>query len=560
MVSKVLTFEKNSTFYYNRYEKAFDKGDMIQALVSIRSAIEKEPDNAEFRFNLAEILTEMELFEEANYELIKLLTDGKTLEGNVIFAIGANLFNLGDYEKAQETFQNYLNQYPSGAYIADAAQTCEIISEILAETPPIKDAALEVANHGKQLLDSGEFTQAIQVMEPLAKKNPRASFLQNNLSLAYFCVGDTDKAISLSKRMLEYQPKNIHTICNLAIFHSTFDKDEAIRYCELLNDITTDEPADLSKMLLTFCEVGLHERAYDTAKQMLLISPYEKWLLFIYASACANTGRLGEALNTYLKILHINPEDTITQYYKSEVQKAYEKNPTMVIPLQYIYQVPFSEIQRRLSYLHEQSSIGERNMRMLWETDDTFTNLVIWGLYFSDFDIKKVCGEIICAFYDKKAENVLRKYLMDSNEPDVIKNDILITMEHFGYKQPFIANMNGKLAEVHVSNMNYPYISLPSIKELLDLIADYEPCRKDKQLFITILEFIDMYYKSPDATARFVNKPAWAAAFSFYVINHVYDMPLLLGDVCQDFSANEASVKRCLTLIEKIIGETNERH
>ncbi len=554
-MTNILTFEKNAEFYYNRHLKAFEKGEFIDALSNIRYAIDKDPDNDEYQFCLAETLTEMDLFEEANCILFKLLEKGQKFNGDVMFDIAANLFNMGDYEKAEETFSHYITEYPEGSRIEDARDAFDLLSNAHQEEEPIKDATMESANNGKLLLDSGRFQEAIEVMEPLAKNNPRAAFLQNNLSLAYFCVGDTEKAIETSERMLRLQPRNIHTICNLAIFHSTFDSESAVRYCRLLDNVKTEDEADFNKMLLTFCEVGIHDRAYEIAKQLIALSPYDKRLLFIYAAACANTGRLSDSVDAYMKMLYIDPRDTIALYYKNNVQRAYEADPNGISPQQYVYQVPLNEIHRRLGYLHEQSSAGERNMRMLWEEDEYFVNTIIWGLYFSDYEIKKVCGDIICAFNDKKADDILRKYIMDSFEPDIVKSDLFITMSRYGYKQPYLAYIGGKLAEVRVGSFDTTLDMTKGNSELLKLIAEADICKNDADFLREIIDIVGQYYYAQERRPKFVNKNAWAAAFVFYTMQLHGMGACTLGYVCDIFSAADTSVKRCLRLIEKSLGD-----
>ena len=560
MANRVLKFEKNADFYFNRHLKAFDKGDLIDSLSNIRSAIEKDPTNSEYQFYLAETLSEMFLYEDSNYILFKLLEKNERFDGDVVFDIAVNLFNLGDYDKSEETFLKYISDYPDGTRIEDAQEAYELLLESHQEQPPIiKDATLESANLGKKLLDSGKFAEAVDIMTPLAKNNPGAAFLQNNLALAHFCLGETSKAIAISENMLKLQPTNIHTICNLAIFYSTEDLEKAREYCTLLDGEKTDDEADLNKMLLTYCEVGLHENVYQIAKDILEINPYEKRLLFIFAAACSNTGRLSESIDAYMKILYIDPSDTIAQYYKNKVQRVYDVSAGIPVEQQYIYQVPISEVHRRLSYLHAESSKGELNMRLLWAGDENFANLLVWGLYFSDHEIKKVCSEIIAAFHDEKSDEILRRYLMDSLEPDTIKSELFITMNKFGYKQPYLAYICGKLAEVRVGSIDAPQGLNKSSTEVLTMLAENEPCSNNAVLLQQVVETVDKYYAAQMSVPRLVNKKAWAAAFLYYTIKDA-DIPLdiTLGDICNIFEASQTSTIRCLKLIHKSIGEHNE--
>ena len=73
MKNKVLNFNKNADYYFNRHLKAFDEGDLLTSLSNIRCAIEKDPKNDEYKLSLAETLCEMGNYEESNYVLFGLL-------------------------------------------------------------------------------------------------------------------------------------------------------------------------------------------------------------------------------------------------------------------------------------------------------------------------------------------------------------------------------------------------------------------------------------------------------------------------------------------------------
>ncbi len=556
MTNKILSFERTADFYLNRHFKAFDSGNYIDSLANIRSAIEKDPKNDEYKLLLAETLSEMGLYEESNFELFKLLGMAKTFGGDTIFDIAVNLFNLGDYAKAEETFLHYITDFPDGEHIEDAQDAYEMLTSSHEEPEPVKDMTMEDANRGKELLDSGQFKEAIDTLKPLCAKNPRAASLQNNLALAYFCIGENKKAIDISQRTLKYSPKNVHTLCNLAIFYSSTDIDKAKSYCDKLSDIKTTDEGDLNKMLLTFCEVGLHERAYDTVKSILEYDPYDTRMLFIYAAACSNTGRLAEALDAYMKMLYIDPTDSIAQYYKNKIQRIFEVSPSNVVEQSYIYQVPPSEIHRRLSYLHAESSKGQEHMHDLWVSDPNFYSMMMWGLHFIDPDIKRVSAELIASFKDSRAEDALRRFLMDSYEPDDVKNDLFILMARLKYNQPFLAYIGGKLAEVRVGEMESLSDISKSSQAVISLIASSEFCADDPDMMRAVAMIIDRYLAALGKPAKMVNKKAWAAAFIYYtLLEGGYRADITLGMICRSFGVAEMSVIRCLKLVSAEIGE-----
>ena len=198
-------------------------------------------------------------------------------------------------------------------------------------------------------------------------------------------------------------------------------------------------------------------------------------------------------------------------------------------------------------------------MRELWENDPTFRNTLVWGLHFMDPGIKHVCAELIAAFRDERADDVLRRFLMDSSEPDELKNDLFIVMSRLGYKQPYLAYISGKLAEVRVGEMDAPSGISRSSAEMLQMIASSELCSDDPELLRGVAQTVNRYLSALDKPARMVNKKAWAAAFIYYtLLEGGYPGDITLGIICRQLGAQEISVVRCLKLISACLGEEDE--
>ena len=77
---------------------------------------------------------------------------------------------------------------------------------------------------------------------------------------------------------------------------------------------------------------------------------------------------------------------------------------------------------------------------------------------------------------------------MDSLEPDTIKSELFITMNKFGYKQPYLAYICGKLAEVRVGSIDAPQGLNKSSTEVLTMLAENEPCSNNAVLLQQVVE------------------------------------------------------------------------
>ena len=56
--NNVLRFEQKARFHYLKYQKLADRGNYIDALVALRAAAAKDPENTDYQMELAELYTE----------------------------------------------------------------------------------------------------------------------------------------------------------------------------------------------------------------------------------------------------------------------------------------------------------------------------------------------------------------------------------------------------------------------------------------------------------------------------------------------------------------------
>jgi len=95
--------------------------------------------------------------------------------------------------------------------------------------------------------------------------------------------------------------------------------------------------------------------------------------------------------------------------------------------------------------------MGNRNdIFNLWQENDRFEAMLTWGLEFGDLFIKRAVSEIISGFGDKKAEEKLKSYILNADQPDDVKNEIFILLKRMGVQEPYIAYIGGNIVEVKV--------------------------------------------------------------------------------------------------------------
>ena len=89
---KVIPFTQSATFYMKRGAKELEKNDLIAAAYKYREAYERAPEDAEIAVALAEILSQMQRFEESNRILFRLMADQKDAPPECHFGLACKLF------------------------------------------------------------------------------------------------------------------------------------------------------------------------------------------------------------------------------------------------------------------------------------------------------------------------------------------------------------------------------------------------------------------------------------------------------------------------------------
>ena len=463
---KVLPFEQKSDFYYKRGSDKHDKNDLIEALSSYRRALEKEPDNQYTRLALAQVLTEMGRYAESNRILIPLLNT-KDAEPECYYGMGCNFAGLNQPERARECLEQFVSMAPESDMLFDAYDMLDAIDELLYRAGDFgelaevsrEDMAFDAAEEGRRLLECEDYHAAREALERALKLDPKLYYARNNLSLLYFCKKEYKKALAETEAVLSMDPKNTQALCNKAVICSQIkNRAEANRVADVLLDADTDIPDELCRICLVLMELDRFEDAFGVAEKQLSVTPYDEGALHRYGVCAYETGRYDKAVRAYDKLCRIDPMDTIARYYRRICRAAQLNKPPErkggIKPMAMNYQVPLDEMVNRINRLNELVLLPHEELTKLWQSSDELESLVRWGFTLPDKAIKKALLSVAISFQDKKAERVLRDFLLMPEQADDIKRHVFAALAAMGAQEPYVGYMNGKLVESRKSAEN----------------------------------------------------------------------------------------------------------
>ena len=171
---KVLPFAQSGDFFYKRGLEKLDKNNLPDAMAYYGRALKCDPENREIRIAMAQVLTEMNRFEESNRILFALTRGGADAEADpeCYFGMGCNFVGLYDYGHARDSFERYLELEPDGAFLYDAYDMLDALDDAEFEEHgdglvalSREDRAYDLADEGRGLLEQDRYEEAVEALQ-----------------------------------------------------------------------------------------------------------------------------------------------------------------------------------------------------------------------------------------------------------------------------------------------------------------------------------------------------------------------------------------------------------
>ncbi|MCH6269156.1 MULTISPECIES: tetratricopeptide repeat protein [Neobacillus] len=310
---KILSFVPTGEYYFKKGIKAYHRRDFFKAKKYLGRALQLEPGEPMIACQLAIVSTELGEFEDSNRLLHLILEDLDHEMVECHYFLANNYAHLGFFKDAYHHANLYMELDAGGDFSEDAEELLELLaleSDDLAEDFFQQDDLIVKQEQARELLESGYFPKAIELLKEVIKEYPEYWSAYNNLALAYFYLGKGEKADSILNDVLKKNPGNLHALCNKMIFAHYQGR---IKYVnELFDSLKKVQPL-LSehqfKLGTSSALVGEYEHAYVWLKKLYKNGfdgdgPFYYWLAY----SAYFTGREIFAQNVWKKLLEISPD------------------------------------------------------------------------------------------------------------------------------------------------------------------------------------------------------------------------------------------------------------
>ncbi|MDQ0233385.1 tetratricopeptide repeat protein [Metabacillus malikii] len=270
--AQVVPFLQDGQYYYNKGLKAYREQNYQKASKYLQKAVELDPNDSVKLSQLATIYTDMGKYSQAN-ELLSYILD--ELDENMTechYFMANNFAHLGLFQEAYKCATEYAKQAPFGEFFEENEDLIDLLTmEGDDEEPFLKDPddLILKQDAAKSLLENSQFEEAILLLEEIVKEYPEFWSAHNNLSLAYFYIGEVEKAKDYLQTVLEKNPGNLHAYCNLLVFYYYERQEDKVD--ELATMLSTVHPLLFEhryKLGATFALVGYYPAAYKWLRSL----------------------------------------------------------------------------------------------------------------------------------------------------------------------------------------------------------------------------------------------------------------------------------------------------
>lgn len=525
---KVLPFQQTGEFFLRRGMTKLDRNNLLDAIVNYRHALALEPDNAEYKLALAEVLTEMNRFDESNRILLTMFEGGMPTVSECYFGMGCNFMGLQDYEHARDSFEHYATIDPDGEFadevydMLDALEDEELFQEMFPLSEQFPPEAMDAANEGKNLLERNDHKGAVEVLEKAVREYPKLHFLRNNLALAYFCARRFDEATGEVSKILTEAPNDIQAHCNMALFCNAVKDDAGVeREIAFIKKACTEDADDLNRMAVTMLELGRFADAKPMLSRLFGILPYDTGVVHRYAMCLYELGEYEQAIALYDRLRKLDPDDSIARYYRGVCRAAAAGAPKRS-NLLFTYQVPYEEVVTRIHRMNELAKVPYEQLKELWNSNEEFRSLIRWALDLPDISIKRAMLALVASFQDERAENLLRDFALTRTQPDDLKREVFGLLRRIDAPEPYLGYIDGQLVQGRVSMFTGILGDVPKpYQEVLEVAALGMNGRCTEESMMVAVRMWELYLRHLDGYPD-IKEPqiyAFAAALEYLACN-----------------------------------------
>ena len=433
---RVVSFERSPDYVHQRAMLNRRDNNIVDALELMRSAVEKSPDNQEYKLDLAELYCEMGCHGQSSRLLLDMLMQANR-PSECYYGLALNYLGMNDVTSAMKLLRLYARLDPQGAMSEDVRQLKAELAfyDELGRYGDRRDRrAARVAAHACDAMKLDQPERACRLFQKSLELSAGQADTRALYAMALLMSGDAAQARVQAERAVGGSSPSVRALCVCAQVYSLLDETDTAAALAERAAASDPEGPELHLLVYTLGEVQRHERAAEIARLALQGAPYDRDLMHMRAIALRHTGRPdAEVAPLWARILRIDPEDSVARFYLDAARRGELDKCT----LDYGYQVPREEIKRRFTRLVGELSQGFEHIAQSWQDDADFRALVRWAAHVEDPHVSRAAMTTLATIDSVEARSILRELLFSSAVPYELKLHaaLVLRMQGIGLDQ-----------------------------------------------------------------------------------------------------------------------------
>ena len=435
MDSKIIKFDDSVKTYRKLIEKRLYEEDYLGALGFLFSALKKEPENFSLYADIAEIYTEMELFElSIKYWFIYLDKAPKEEYPRAYEDLAINYFYTNNLWASSYYFNLKLKE--DGVVSRD--RFGEEMTEFFFHTTdkkslyhiayPFDQADYSVREKlAKKALSAGDYKMAKSIYASIPSEC-RSEEADGEYAIASHLSSDDEETVKIAKESLEKHGENVTAYCSLSTVYKAKDNIEKSRYYyeKALNSRKGEksEAYQIATCAIDLCD---HKTANDCLRVILEDRPFDNVMGLFYAISFINLGNYEKAIEVLENTYKLDPVDQVVKYYLDYAKALQSKGDELqLLPLEYIKGYPKkveNKYKKEIKKIIDEPEILSKKTKQKGIYD-----LLFWGIKYGDDKTAKSCVYAITLIGASKQIKRLKSCLIDPEISIEAKGGILYAL------------------------------------------------------------------------------------------------------------------------------------
>lgn len=439
MAEKILKFKNDDKSKYERANRRCDDGDYVGALSSLLYTAKSEPKNTDVLCHIADIYTELGLYENAVifwFKFLSVCKKSELIDG--YNGLGANFYFLENLELAGFYFNKQLELGNVGDCVYD-----DILDDYIDDVSNIEKPPFEVISAESEMREKDEqnYLKAVEknkeddyisAIEFADKIGSASDFYQKALfekGYALFCLDRDYESEEILKRAVELDKNDVGAY-NLLFncFAQTGDNDKAEEYFEKFISADTDDTDILNRKMSLLCDFGYFDEALKVSDKILRISPEDTNCSYLRGLISYNVNDLDGAVFC-LKKAYLYSLNPVALYYMRIAEKARdgEKNVPKRLPL--IFELQKAETDRRLEAVKKLFAGTAKKGEY---SDKYISEVATWCFFVGNQTAQMAMAVYSVRSKKKELIDLIKNQLVNPAISDDIKSRIFALFVEFG--------------------------------------------------------------------------------------------------------------------------------